>query len=100
MKFLSLSECLADLEAKAKAAMPIGQLKPHLVGRLRDDNDASTWAIGMTDKIQDYLLVAQPKNVIALITKIRHLVLIGESEIRSLSDEARNRLLLEIEVPE
>lgn len=98
MRFLSLSECLADLEEKAKAAMPIGQLMPHPAGRIWDDR--ATWAIGMTDKIQDYIFVTQPKNVLALITKIRHLVLIGESEIRSLSAEARNRLLLEIEVPE
>lgn len=92
-----LLEYLADLEAKAKDAMPIGQLRPDPAGRIRDDR--STWAIGMTDKIQDYLVVAQPENVLALITKIRHLVLIGESETRSLSADARQRLFIEIEVP-
>lgn len=50
--------------------------------------------------VAPHIVATQPKNVLALITKIRHLVLIGESETRSLSSEARTRLFLEIEVPE
>jgi hypothetical protein len=78
-----LADYLADLEAKANAAIGMGveKLQANMGGGVR-------------------VTTAEPRATLALIAKIRHLVLIGESETRSLSADAKQRLFREIEVPE